>query len=80
MSDSSNQKLRSKIEPHLLGDAPKINIPLPEKDLAEDGEEETDEGNGSLASVTIFDEDMDLRFLVCGLPCTLVSVWAFIHV
>ncbi|XP_009391205.2 AT-rich interactive domain-containing protein 4-like isoform X2 [Musa acuminata AAA Group] len=71
LSDSSNQKLRSKIEPHLLGDAPKINIPLPEKDLAEDGEEETDEGNGSLASVTIFDEDMDLRFLVCGLPCTL---------
>ncbi|URD93737.1 Phosphatidylinositol-4-phosphate 5-Kinase [Musa troglodytarum] len=71
LSDSSNQKLRSKIEPHLLGDAPKINIPLPEKDLAEDGEEETDEGNGSLASITIFDEDMELRFLVCGLPCTL---------
>ncbi|URE03610.1 ARID/BRIGHT DNA binding domain [Musa troglodytarum] len=42
----SNQKLSSKLGSHLLGDSPKINIPIPEKDL-------------------------DLRFLVCGLSCTL---------
>ncbi|URE03609.1 ARID/BRIGHT DNA binding domain [Musa troglodytarum] len=31
----SNQKLSSKLGSHLLGDSPKINIPIPEKDLGE---------------------------------------------
>lgn len=66
----SNQKLSGKLGPHLLGDSPKINIPLPEKDLGEGAEG----SNGSLSSLKIFDEDVDLRFLVCGLSCTLVCL------
>lgn len=63
----SNQKLSSKLGPHLLGDSPKISIPLPEKDLGEGAEG----SNESISSLKIFDKDIDLRFLVCGLSCTL---------
>lgn len=34
--------------------------------------EEEDSSEASPA-IKIYDEDVDLRFLVCGVPCTLVS-------
>ena len=63
-----NQKVGGKIGPRLLGDAPKINIAPPERDMTEE------EGPAEpLPAIKIYDEDVDMRFLVCGLPSILVS-------
>ncbi|KAF8769423.1 hypothetical protein HU200_006452 [Digitaria exilis] len=51
-----------KLGPRLLGDAPKLNIIPVENEV--DGEE------GSLA-IKIYDENVNMKFLVCGVPCTL---------
>lgn len=53
--------------PGLLGEPPKINIVPVEKDLG--GEEE--ESSDMLPAVKIHDDDVNMRFLVCGIPCTL---------
>jgi hypothetical protein len=51
-----------KLGPRLLGDTPKINICPPENEMAEE------EG----PSVKIYDEEVNMKFLLCGVPCTLV--------
>ncbi|GLT74225.1 hypothetical protein SLA2020_460330 [Shorea laevis] len=62
---SNSQKQSVKSGPHLLGDPPKIDISMPEVDVQ--GEEE--EPPESVAAVKIFDDDVNMRFLVCGLSC-----------
>ncbi|CAO2211118.1 unnamed protein product [Urochloa humidicola] len=55
-----------KLGPRLLGDAPKINT-IP-------GENEADEEEGcseAFLAIKIYDEDVNMKFLVCGVPCTL---------
>ena len=63
-----------KLGPRLLGDAPKINIIPAENDV--DVEEGCSEA--SLA-IKIYDEDVNMKFLVCGVPCTLVSLEVMPH-
>ncbi|KAM7274835.1 hypothetical protein ACFE04_016701 [Oxalis oulophora] len=56
-----------KVEPHLLGDPPKIDVVMPEIDAEEE------ENSSDFTAIKIFDEDVNMRFLVCGMPCTLDS-------
>jgi len=55
-----------KLGPRLLGDAPKINIIPAENDV--DKEEGCSE---AFLAIKIYDEDVNMKFLVCGVPCTL---------
>ncbi|KAK3133400.1 hypothetical protein QOZ80_6AG0536080 [Eleusine coracana subsp. coracana] len=55
-----------KLGPRLLGDAPKINICPPENEMVEE------EGSSEVfPSVKIYDEEVNMKFLLCGVPCTL---------
>ncbi|RZS00808.1 hypothetical protein BHM03_00030588 [Ensete ventricosum] len=65
----NGQKVSSNHGPQLLGDSPKINIVLPDR-AAEEGEETSSD---TLPVTKIYDGDVDVRLLMCGLPCTLVS-------
>lgn len=47
----------------------KINVDPPEIDA--EGDDES--ASGTLPAIKIHDDDVSLRFLVCGVPCTLVS-------
>lgn len=59
----------AELGPCLLGDRLKINVDPPEADVEED-----EEGSlGTLPAIKIHDDDVILRFLVCGEPSTLVS-------
>lgn len=62
----NNQISNSKLGPRLLGDAPKIEIVLPERELVED-----ESPSNIFPPIKIYDEDIDMRFLICGVPCTL---------
>lgn len=64
---SNGQKVSGKPGPRLLGNPPKIEVTLPEAD--DQGEEGS---SGALPAIKIYDDDVTMRFLVCGLPCTLV--------
>lgn len=61
------EKVNSKLGPCLLGDPPKINVPPPEAG-GEDDEEKYPE---DLPAIKIYDDDVNIRFLVCGSACTL---------
>lgn len=64
---SNSQKPSSKPGPWLLGDPPEIDIAMPE------AEHQHEEGSSeAFPAVKIYDDDVTMRFLVCGLPCTLV--------
>lgn len=69
MPSNNSQEVSSKPGPQLLGDPPKIDITLPEVDVQE--EENSPE---NLPSIKIYDDDVIMRFLVCGVPRTLVSL------
>ncbi|URD82290.1 ARID BRIGHT DNA-binding domain-containing protein [Musa troglodytarum] len=63
----NGQKDSSNHGPQLLGDAPIINIVLPDR-AAVEGEETSSD---TLPVTKIYDGDVDMRLLICGLPCTL---------
>ncbi|XP_034924851.1 AT-rich interactive domain-containing protein 4 [Populus alba] len=63
---SNSQKVGGKPGPRLLGDPPKFDIALPEAD--DQGEEGS---SGPLPAIKIYDDDVTMRFLVCGLTGTL---------
>lgn len=67
-SPSDSQVGNGKSMPHLLGEPPKIDIALPEEEdlLGEDGE--------SLPAIKIYDEEISIRLLICGVPCVVVSL------
>lgn len=67
-SPSDSQKFSYKQRPNILGDPPKIDIVLPEANTQ--GEEESSE---SVPEIKIYDDDVTMRFLVCGMPCALVG-------
>lgn len=69
MLPRDSQKSAGKLGPSLLGEAPIIEVALPEVD---NGEEEDDSGS-NLSSVTIHNDDVSVRFLICGVACSLVS-------
>ncbi|KAF8401159.1 hypothetical protein HHK36_014463 [Tetracentron sinense] len=70
---SNSHIVSGKLGPRLLGDPPKINIAQPEIDGDEEEEEEEEEESspGILPAIKIYDDDVSMRFLVCGVPCTL---------
>lgn len=57
------------VGPHLLGNCLKINVDPPE--MVEEDDEES--SSGSLPAIKIHDDEVNLRFLVCGAPSTVVS-------
>ncbi|XP_011039906.1 PREDICTED: AT-rich interactive domain-containing protein 4 isoform X2 [Populus euphratica] len=63
---SNGQKVGGKPGPQLLGDPPKFDITLPEAD--DQGEESS---SGALPAIKIYDDDVTMRFLICGLSCKL---------
>ncbi|KAI3684122.1 hypothetical protein L6452_33341 [Arctium lappa] len=68
VTSCSSHKGDNKLGPCLLGDPPKINVPPP----AASGEDEDDESYPEdLPAIHIFDDDVNLRFLVCGSPSML---------
>uniref|UniRef100_A0A1D1XLZ3 AT-rich interactive domain-containing protein 4 n=1 Tax=Anthurium amnicola TaxID=1678845 RepID=A0A1D1XLZ3_9ARAE len=70
---TNSQKVSGKLEPRLLGELPKIHIIPPERDPVEEEEdEEEEEGlSDTLPNIKIYDDDVDMKFLICGVPCTL---------
>lgn len=48
--------------PQILGEPPKIDVPSPEPGDEDDGESSL----GLLSSIKIYDDDVNMRFLVCG--------------
>ncbi|XXG81613.1 hypothetical protein AAC387_Pa09g2202 [Persea americana] len=60
------QKISGKLVPRLLGDPPKINIIPPVKDVVEE-----EEDSPNTTAVKIYDDDVTMRFLICGVSCTL---------
>ncbi|XP_060172961.1 AT-rich interactive domain-containing protein 4 [Lycium barbarum] len=62
-----SQQASGKLGPHLLGDPPKIDVPSPEAGPEDDEESNSD----ALPAIKIYDDDVNMRFLVCGLPCSL---------
>ncbi|XP_065027674.1 AT-rich interactive domain-containing protein 4-like isoform X3 [Musa acuminata AAA Group] len=63
---ANRQKDNGELGPHLLGSAPRINILIPDR-VQEDGEEILSD---ALPVTKIYDDDVDMRLLVCGVPCT----------
>ncbi|XP_059643866.1 AT-rich interactive domain-containing protein 4 isoform X2 [Cornus florida] len=64
---ASSVKVNGKLGPRLLGDPPKIEVPPPEVDA---GDDETNSSD-TLPAIKIYDDDMSMRFLVCGVTRTL---------
>jgi len=55
-----------KLGPRLLGDAPKTNV------IPAGNEVNKEEGcSEGLQATRIYEEDVNMKFLVCGVPCTL---------
>ncbi|WJZ94212.1 hypothetical protein VitviT2T_013089 [Vitis vinifera] len=66
---ANSHKVSGKLGPRLLGDPATIDVPPPEVDAGED-----EEGSlGTLPAIKIYDDDVGIRFLVCGEPCMLDS-------
>lgn len=61
------QKVGGKLGPRLLGDAPKINVTALERDMGEEEEGPSE----PLPAIKIYDDEVDMRFLICGVPCLL---------
>jgi len=61
--------------PHLLGEFLKINVDPPQMDEEDDDEESS---SGSLPSIQIHDDEVNLRFLICGAPSTVVSFFGIL--
>ncbi|XP_023524673.1 AT-rich interactive domain-containing protein 4-like isoform X1 [Cucurbita pepo subsp. pepo] len=57
---------RSDLEPQLIGEPPKINVEPPELDAGED----EDASLEALPVISVHDNNVTMRLLICGLPCT----------
>lgn len=67
---AKGHKISGELGPCLLGETLKINIEPP----AAEAEEDEDGSLDPLPAIKIHDDDFSLRFLVCGVPCTLVCL------
>ncbi|KAK8513725.1 hypothetical protein V6N12_052896 [Hibiscus sabdariffa] len=66
ITSSDSQKQSVKPGPCLLGDPPKIDVSRPEVDMQEE-----DGSLENIPAIKIYDEHVNMRFLVCGSPCLL---------
>lgn len=64
---SNIQKQNVNPGPHLFGDPPKIDVAMTV--VAKQEEEEEEESPEKFPALKIYDDDVIMRFLVCGLPC-----------
>lgn len=55
--------------PNLFGEPPTITVEIPEIEEVGEDEEST---SGSLPAIKIYDDDVNMRFLVCGMASSLV--------
>jgi hypothetical protein len=63
-----------KLGPRLLGDAPKINISPPETEMVDE------EGSSEVTpAIKIYDEEINIKLLLCGVPCSLVSFYIYVQ-
>ncbi|KAH6821847.1 ARID/BRIGHT DNA-binding domain-containing protein [Perilla frutescens var. hirtella] len=62
------QKVSDELGPNLVGDPPIITVDIPEIEDAGEDEEST---SGSLPAIKIYDDDVNMRFLVCGVASSL---------
>ncbi|KHG05519.1 AT-rich interactive domain-containing 4 -like protein [Gossypium arboreum] len=62
----NSQKQSVKPEPCLLGDPPRIDVPQLEVDM-----EEEESSPENLPAIKLYDDDLTMRFLICGSPCSL---------
>jgi len=71
---SDSDDASSEMGPHLLGDCLKINVDPPEIDEEDDDES----SSGSLPAIKIHEDEVNLRFLICGAPSTVVSFFGIL--
>lgn len=64
-----SQKVNDELGPNLVGEPPRITVDIPEIEDAGEDEEST---SGSLPAIKIYDDDVNMRFLVCGAASSLV--------
>ncbi|CAL0327855.1 unnamed protein product [Lupinus luteus] len=64
---SNGQKSDAEFGPQILGDPPNIDISPCEADM----KEEDESSPGTISSIKIYDDDVNMNVLVCGVPCTL---------
>jgi len=64
----------SEMGPHLLGECLKINVDPPEIDEEDDDEN----SSGTLPAIKIHEDEVNLRFLICGAPSTVVSFFGIL--
>ena len=68
LHNSSHNDVSEDLGPHLLGERLRINVEPLEKEAADD-----EESSSEVPSVSILDHDVEMRFLICGEPRSLVS-------
>ncbi|KAH1056868.1 hypothetical protein J1N35_034933 [Gossypium stocksii] len=64
----NSQKQSVKPEPCLLGEPPRIGVPQLEVDM-----EEEESSPENLPAIKLYDDDVTMRFLICGSPCSLYA-------
>ncbi|KAK6118737.1 hypothetical protein DH2020_047542 [Rehmannia glutinosa] len=69
-NNPDDQKINDEMGPNLLGESPKITVDIPEMEDPVDDEEGS---SGSLPAIKIYDDDVNMRFLVCGVASSLDS-------
>ncbi|KAJ4801791.1 AT-rich interactive domain-containing protein 4 [Rhynchospora pubera] len=67
--ETDGQRVHIRLGPRLLGVAPKIPISTPETSKAEAEEEEEQDSSETSPVIKIYEEDVDIRLLICGLQC-----------
>ncbi|WVZ19108.1 hypothetical protein V8G54_006430 [Vigna mungo] len=65
---SNSHKGAGKFGPQIFGVPPNIDTSQSVADMKEEEEESSTE---TISAVKIYDDDVNMRFLVCGVPCTL---------
>ncbi|KAG6425787.1 hypothetical protein SASPL_109991 [Salvia splendens] len=64
------EKVDDEVGPNLFGEPPRITVDVPEIEDAGEDEEST---SGSLPAIKIYDDDVNMRFLICGVASSLDS-------
>lgn len=73
---TDNNDAISDMGPHLLGDCLIINVDPPE--MGEDDDDDEESSSGSLPAIKIHDDEVNLRFLICGAPTIVVGFFGIL--
>lgn len=72
----TSQETNGNLGPHLIGEPPKIDV-APVEMVEGDDEEGSP---GALPAIKIYDDDVNIRFLICGMTSSLVIQTSNNHV